>query len=473
MLNGASNPLMWPDILTTNVSFQNRIGLRRVSLLCDWNGLDNQRPLNSIGPGGALRNLPFLFVALLGALPPCAGALAEESPAYVLPASEGLGLPAAINRAVDTHPSVAAAKANARAAGTEVRAAKWQRFPSFSVEGLLLNQTGNSLQVQAVVDQPLWTGGRIESSIGRAAARENAAFAGYEEAVLMIATSTAQAFYEVHRWRKRTAILSQSLEQHNRLVASMERRYAQEVSPLSDLELARSRALQVEQQLWQARAQEGAALSHLRELVGDPFFEIGDFPAEPATWPRFEDEAITADALAYSPTLRRLRFEAEGAGAEARMVEASILPQLSGQYSYSDTFGHRVGLVLKAQTGGGLSRFAAADAASQRAQASELQITAGERQLRDQLFALLREYESATARLDGSRAASGSAQRVMESYMRQFTSGRRTWLDVMNAVREATSAEVDALDASISAQSSLTRILLLSGHWAPAGAEGA
>ena len=66
-----------------------------------------------------------------------------------------------------------------------------------------------------------------------------------------------------------------------------------------------------------------------------------------------------------------------------------------------------------------------------------------------------------------SQSAASAAQRVMASYMRQFTSGRRTWLDVMNAVREATSAEIDAVDARITAQSSLLRISLLSGRWAP------
>lgn len=402
------------------------------------------------------------------------GAQAEESQvAELSQVSDGSSLRAMIERAVETHPSIAAASATARAAGAEVRAARWQRFPSFSVEGLLLDQPGNAMQAQAIVDQPLWTGGRISGSINRADAREDAALAAYDEAVLTIALSTAQAFFEVHRWRERAAILSQSLEQHNRMVATMERRYAQEVSPLSDLELARSRALQIEQQIYQARAQEGAASSRLRELVGDPFLAIGDVPSIPQAWPVFGDEDITAQVLAYSPALKRLRFDAQAVDAEARIARASILPQLSGQYSYSNTFGHRVGLVLKAQSDGGFSRFAAADAARERVQASELQIASGERQLRDQTFALLREYESATARLAGSQAASGSAQRVMESYMRQFTSGRRTWLDVMNAVREATAAETDVVEARMSAQSSLTRALLLSGQWAPLPAQGA
>lgn len=374
---------------------------------------------------------------------------------------------AAMDQAVQTHPSIAAAKASASAAGADMRGAKWQRFPSFSVEGLLFNQSRNSLQAQAVVDQPLWTGGRISGVIARAGARQSAAVAAYNEAILAIAQSTAQSFYEVHRWRERGILLAISLEQHQLMVASMERRVAQEVSPLSDLELARARALQIGQQIYQAEAQERSALSRFHELIGDSSVTVGTLPPLPALWPKLEDAEVTAEALSFSPSLERLRSEARGAGAEARIARASILPQLSGQYSYSESFGHRVGVALKVQSDGGLSRFAAADAANQRMRASELQISAGERQLRDELQALLREYESGTLRLDGSQSAASAAQRVMASYMRQFTSGRRTWLDVMNAVREATSAEIDAVDARITAQSSLLRISLLSGRWAP------
>ena len=382
-------------------------------------------------------------------------------------AEDSVELHAAIDQAVQTHPSIAAAKSSATAAGADVRAAKWQRFPSFSVEGLLLNQSLNNLQAQAVVDQPLWTGGRISGVIARAGARQSAALAAYNAAILAIAQSTAQSFYEVHRWRERRVLLAISLEQHERMVASMERRVTQEVSPLSDLELARSRTIQISQQIYQADAQERSALSRFHELVGDNSVTVGTLPPSPDSWPRLEDAEITAEALSFSPSLERLRSEARGTGAEARIARASILPQLSGQYSYSENFGHRVGVALKVQSDGGLSRFAAADAANQRVQASELQISVGERQLRDELQALLREYESGTLRLDGSQAAASAAQRIMESYMRQFTSGRRTWLDVMNAVREATSAEIDAVDARISAHSSLARILLLSGRWTP------
>lgn len=405
-----------------------------------------------------------LLVGILALLGFAKNAKAEEV--------DGGELLLAIQMAVDTHPSIASASASARAAGVDVRAARWQRFPSFSIEGLLLDQPGNSLQAQAVIDQPIWAGGRLSGTINRASAREGAARAAYDEAVLAIALQTAQGFYEVHRWRERAVILSQSLLQHNDMVLTMERRYSQEVSPLSDLQLARSRALQIEQQIYQARAQEGAALGRFRQLVGDPFASIGSTPLPPRSWPSLADEKITPQVLEYSPALRRLRFDVQVTDAEARIARASMFPQISGQYSYGEAFGHRFGLVLKAQSDGGLSRLAAAESAKQRVLASELQIAAGERQLLDQTVALLREYEAASGRLAGSEAASVSAKQVMDSYTRQFTSGRRTWLDVMNAVREANTAEIDVIEVRMSAMSTLTRILLLSGQWLSLPSQG-
>jgi adhesin transport system outer membrane protein len=416
-----------------------------------------------------------LFATALSALamPLSASSAQEAVVTGGASSAAGLGLGAAIDRAVAGHPSIAAAQASARAAGADVRGAKWQRFPSFSFEGLLLNQSRNPAQAQAVVDQPFWTGGRISGGIDRARAREKAALAAYDEAVLLIALATTQSFFDVHRLRKRIDILDKSFAQHNLMVASMTRRHELEISPLSDLELARSRALQIEQQLFQARAQEGAASARLRELVGDPLFVIGAPPEPPATWPVFADDAIIAKVFQFSPLLSRLRFEAESAVADARVAKSSLLPQVSGQYNYSEMLGHRVGLVLRAQTDGGLSRYAAASAAQQRVQASELQIVAGERQVREQLLGIAREYEFSSKRLNGSVSASDSADMVMDSYMRQFASGRRTWLDVMNSVREAYTAQIDAIDARIAAHSALARLMLLSGDWAPVKTEAA
>lgn len=423
-----------------------------------------------------------LVLAMLGCssimLPDFALAQSEAAPLYGPPSAEeerAEGLPwfdpqleELADRAVSGHPSIAAAKANARAAGADLRASRWQRFPSLGVEGLILGQRTDRAQATVTVEQPLWTGGRIKGSISRARAAEQAALAGYEQAVLDIALQVASAYYEYFRATQRRAILDNSLEQHQRLLGSMERRVAQEVSPRSDLELVRARTAQVSQQINLTVAQQQSAAQRLRELVGDPFYTVASPYREAADLPTLDRDALVAAGLNFDPGLRRVRLEAQVADADARIARAQTLPQLNAQYGYGEFNGHQVGLAIRMQMDGGLSRFAAADAARLRQVSSEARIGTAERELRDILVIDHVEYEAASARAETTRFSAEASQRVTESYMRQFTSGRRTWLDVMNAVRESTTAQIDALDAQVNMLVYLSRLMMRTGQWQPA-----
>ena len=414
---------------------------------------------------------------------PVGAAPQEEAPSSYGPPSQKTASVAALpwfdpqleelaNRAVADHPSIVAAKANVRAAGADLKASRWQRFPSFGVEGLILGQRSDRAQATVTVEQPIWTGGRIKGSIGRARAAEQAALAGYDQAILDIALQVAASYYEFFRATQRRAILDSSLEQHQRLLASMERRVAQEVSPRSDLELVRARTAQVSQQINLTVAQQQSAMQRLRELVGDPFYTVSSTYREASDLPKLDREALVASGLDFDPGLRRVRLEAEVADADARIAKAQTLPQLNAQYGYGEFNGHQIGLAVRMQMDGGLSRFAAADAARLRQLSSEAQIGTAERELRDVLVIDHVEYEAATARAETTRFSAEASQRVTESYMRQFTSGRRTWLDVMNAVRENTTAQIDALDARMNMLAYLSRLMMRTGRWQTAAEAG-
>jgi len=423
--------------------------------------------------------MPILLTAITPGSPACAeeraitgppvdvAAKAGEPQSLVMPVAAKVdeNLYALVVAAISNHPSIAAARASLRASGADLRAAKWQRFPSFSIEGLLLDEKNNTRQVSAVIDQPIWTGGRISGSIARATALGQAALASYSEAILNIELNVAQNYHEFYRLSARIDSLNDSLTQHRKLLQTMDRRVAQEVSPVSDLDLVRSRTAQVEQQVTITIAQKKTILQKLRELIDDPLFEPGPPPKFDANFPDLEEDIITERAVAFDPTRQRLLSEAKAARAEASSSRASILPQLLGQYSYNQAFGHRVGLVLKAQSEGGLARFASANAAKARQESAELKVAGIERDLRDRVIADLEEYASARTRLASTRMASNSALRVTASYMRQYISGRRTWLDVMNAVREASSALNDAIDAESSTSAAYDRLMMRTGSW--------
>lgn len=380
-----------------------------------------------------------------------------EVPSALIDALEIIGL---------NYPSVQGAKAGLSAAASDIRGAKWQRFPSLSVETNVVDSS-NRVRPAVAVSAPVWSGGRIGATIKRANAQFDASVARYREVVLGLSLDATQTYFEIARGARRQALLEESLVEHGKLVASMERRVAQEVSPLADLELARSRYSQIEQDLTVARAQHQAALFAFAELVGDPNYQLGDVPEYPKAIELPARETLMTDALAYDPSLRRISAEVAAGQAEVAAAKAAIFPQLNAQYSYNDVVGSQVGLVARLETSGGLSRFTAVDGARARLDNLAAQAGLAERQIRQRINSDLTEFDSSQARAQVSLNASQISNRVSESYMRQFIAGRRSWLDVMNALRETLSARLGLADAEISSMSSFVRLSLRTGRWSP------
>lgn len=384
-----------------------------------------------------------------------------EAPDAVPPALES-----AINIVTRNYPSVKSGRAALRAAASDVKAAKWLRFPSLAGNVAYLD-SDSTPDPQLVVEQPIWSGGRISAGIRRAKASEDVQSADYVAVVEDVALTTSQTYFEIARLTVRERLFADSLKEHLRLVETMERRVEQEVSPLADLELARSRAAQIEQEYTVTRAQRATALRIMAELVADPAYDLGPIPAYNSQIVLTDSEVLEEQSVAFDPTLRRLGSQADVARAELDARKAAILPQLNGQYSYDGIFGSRVGLVVRAQTTGGLSQISEVNSARLRIQSALENRRQAEQRLRRDVASDIINFESSKARASISTRASETAARVSESYVRQFIAGRRSWLDVMNALREAVSAQAGKSDAEFSAMSTAVQLILRSGRWRP------
>jgi len=372
----------------------------------------------------------------------------------------------AISIVTSNYPSALSARSALRAAAADVRAAKWQRFPSLTAN-VAYESDDNEPRPQIVVDQPIWSGGRIESNIRRAKAQENASSAQYIETVRDLALTTAQAYFEVARLTQREQLLEESTSEHERLVRTMQRRFDAEISPLADLELAKSRLAQIQQEYTVTRSQRRTTLRVLAELIADPNYELGPMPYYDPEVKLTGKESLEDQAVAYDPTLQRLFAEADIARASLDERKASLLPQLSAQYTYDEFFGSRVGVSLRSQTTGGLSQFSEVRGARLRIQSALEDIRVSEQQLRRDIESALIQYEASKRRAEISKSAASTAANVSASYTRQFIAGRRSWLDVMNALREAINAQIGQSDAEITVMSTATLLLLRSGRWRP------
>lgn len=374
----------------------------------------------------------------------------------------------AIAIATEKDPSVQGAWLAARAALQDVRGARWLRFPALST-GLVFYDRSSPITEQfapsVVVQLPLWTGGRIGANIKRAKNLELSAIANWRAVILDIAQQVADAYYNIVLSTRLEAKYKENLAAHQRLVETIRRRVDQEINPAADLQLARSRTAQVEQELAGISAQRLASLRTLAELVRDPNYSVGPVPVFNAEKVAQNWDNVVAEAVAFSPNRERLQYEADAAADAVKISRGSIFPQVNAQYSYSDVVGSRIGVGLQLQTSNGLSQFSAVSAAAARARQATQQVGLAVRQLKQNVEVQRVTQEASVRRAKVSEVASETATKVSESYVRQFIAGRRSWLDLLNSLRENLANQTSLTQAEVGAQAAATRLNLLSGRW--------
>src|SRR5690606_34039940 len=390
-----------------------------------------------------------------------------------LPGNDELRL--MIEQVVETHPDAQAARAQVVAARTELGGSRWARFPNLAVEAFSGELGDSSPDAALVLEQPLWSGGRISADIRRSEARLAAAVAARDEVYLDLALRTADAYTRVQALLRRAEVLEASLAEHRRLVDSMRRRVEQEISPESELLLAESRAMQIEGDVVEAQAQAEMQLQTLQQLTGDPALRIvGSLALAEEPLPYTAAELVDA-AIAFNPSRRRLVAEAQVAGADVALARSELLPEIGLRYVHSmgddDIRDNQVGVAFRLQTGGGLSKVRSIGAARDRERGAEMAIEGAIRASREAVLNTLSASRAAELRTHAGRAAAAAAQSVTESFLRQFAAGRRTWPEVLNAVRETVTAKQSQVEAEGGAVSSYLRLMLLSGQWRPAATE--
>lgn len=357
----------------------------------------------------------------------------------------------------------------------ELRAARFRRFPSASVEALLATEGSSfadrdGFALNAVLEQPLWSGGRISGEIARADASARVGRGRADEAARDIVLRVISAYYDYVLAAERVAVLEASLAEHVALLGAIGRRVEQEVSPRSDFTLGQSRTAQVELDLASTMESRDSALIRLMELTGGVAV-APELPPPGGSHTLPAEDMALGDALGCSRGLAALRDLVSVAEAQREIAGASVWPQLLLQVSQNEITGTRAAIVLRAQLGPGLSQLRAIDASDARIARAVAEFAERESMLREQLrrdYVLVRAAER---RIAAGVLAADAADEIIASYQRQFIAGRRSWLDVMNAVREAASARLSESDARVGAAAATARILAVSCRWQPEAGE--
>jgi outer membrane protein, adhesin transport system len=381
------------------------------------------------------------------------------------------GLEQLVAIAIRTHPGVSARRAELGAAQAEVEAARWQYFPTPSMQ--LRNQDNGTTATVVAVQQPLWAGGRLDAGLDAADSRARSAGVSIAEAQYNLALRVTNAWQSWMQARGRGNAMTKSVAQLEGYADSVRRRIAGGVSAEVDHELVISRLAQARSSLSTARAAERTALAQLSQMVGQPLRADGL-----AIPDGVEDKvpplaALVDQMTATSPVLRRLDADIQTARHEVVQKDAALWPTLAlrAEHQRADATAtslavndNRVMLVLDYVPGAGLSAAAGADAA--RARIGGL-MESREAARRDLVEKVSTDYEDHLASRDRRRdlrnTLKASAE-VLASYDRLFVAGKRSWLDVLNAARELTEVEISLADVEAQLVASRYRLRLHGGE---------
>lgn len=121
-------------------------------------------------------------------------------------------------------------------------------------------------------------------------------------------------------------------------------------------------------------------------------------------------------------------------------------------------------MAVQYQPGAGLSAASATAAASARAEGARDALAAARREIEQRVTNEWNLAVALRAQLPHTADLVGATREVVDSYMRQYTVGRKSWIDVLNAQRELTQALYSQADARTGALASTVRLRILVGE---------
>ena len=386
--------------------------------------------------------------------------LQAESPSE----AQALSVDQAMQYAIKTHPLILSAEGQYRAAKSELAASRWSRFPTVGASAR--ENSFDQKQDVTTASMPLWMGGRINADIDLAKSKRDGALSGISEAQQSVMLETIGLFFDYFKSEKKLEIASLNVDEHQRLYEIIERRVEAATSPDVDAMLAQARLQSARSAQIQAASIKDISKASLELTVGRVIDAVL-VNNNPEPFGISLNEAV-AKGIKVSPRIARIESEVKGFEANIKSAKSALYPQVSLGYEkrFNDPDSTRVDqeetfVSVQFQPGAGLAVASSISAAKLRKQSARDSLEAEKRELRRQIKTAWNEYASVSFQLEPSKMLVDATNSVIESYLRQYAVGKKSWLDVLNAQREATQARNTLVDFEVQYLTSIYRLRVL------------
>ena len=341
-------------------------------------------------------------------------------------------------------------------------------YPGGGVEHHFYSRGEASLQLT----QLLYDGMETASRVGVEEAKQDSARLRVLDNAESISLDAIIAHLEVYRQRELVALAEKNVRDHEEILGMLTERQRAGVGSIADVTQTESRLARAKGSLAETRSMLKAAEANYQRVVGKLAGDVQYFMPAPPLLPKSHDEALEA-VQAGNPKVRALEYNVAEAQSRIDLSNANFLPkvnlELSSSYEdqveSSTTYEHNNQAMVRMRwnlINGG------SDVADRKAAIARKSQAAGNRD--DQLVQVIEETSATWAKLVANKEqvvnfgdATTQSQKTLDSYMKQFTVGQRTLLDVLDARNEVFQSSGLLVTAKVNEVIAAERLLALSG----------
>lgn len=374
-----------------------------------------------------------------------------------------------MNASFKTYPSIQASRYIIQGADAQVEGAKWNYFPTPSVD---VSQGSGRTGTTIRLDQPLWTGGKLDAAVDIAQSRKNESEFALDESAYALMENLLRVLQNYVQADGSIAALEDGKKQLEVFEQMLSRRIEAGVSSLADSELIKSRLSQISADLTVARSKRNTARTQLELLIGGKLecdIEFGNTKIIKQAMPL--DQMID-QMMKTHPSLKKLTEQIKTAEAEKEKAKAVIWPNVSlraehlrgSMYSDQSVTDNVVYVAVSMSPGAGLSALSSIQSAESKVLQVQSDKLTKERELSDSLMRDFDDYHASMDRIDGMTKTIESSQNVLDSYTRLFVAGKRQWLDLVNSSREVTQNKNTLAEIKATLVASAYRLALKHGE---------
>jgi adhesin transport system outer membrane protein len=373
-----------------------------------------------------------------------------------------------ITQSITKHPSVSAAQSAIQESQFGVSAAQKQYWPTPSVllEQVNPSNADPSYAVGGVsqvyrLQQPVWTWGRIGAGVDKSKLQASVAEVNLLEARQTVAVDTLQAWLDFNGSNDKLGVIERSLRKYNELRELVQRRIEKGASAPSEISTTQARVGQAEVQRVAFQTSLAMAKSRLQQLSGISPSPV-PLPASLSTWAPVPS---LDEVLAFSTAVQKAQLQVQVAEAEVSVKRAQALPEVYARLEHqkypNGLNASRVFVGLQSSFGAGLSNIDEAAALAKRIDTLRADEEAKRMEMAQQFEAIQLSLKQAQEGLPAIERNVKATMESLDSMERQFLTGRRSWLDVLNAVRETLQSELELVDAKVAIVRAQWRLALL------------